>query len=205
MKNIKYQENQTEFVAWLTSLAPWDCFGTMTFRMEVTVASARKQFERWMRHDLPHIPCFYAIEQHPGGHGAHIHCLMRLGTRRRYSVWNNWFSKYGRVRLEPVEKTGGVVGYCAKYCIKSAFEKGWWNVLNVCGRWKGVNIELPTVEKKCPGQKDKFVQKEDMEKVAAGKKEADFADKPAFDAMAQDLLEYNRECQKRSECPTCGD
>jgi hypothetical protein len=139
---MQYCEIEREFVNWVVQLAPWDAFCTFTFELSESVEGARRKFTRWINKNWQGVPVFYVIEIHPGGHGAHIHALMRLGNKRRKEVWRDWFNSFGQARLVPIESIGACAGYCAKYCIKTAFEKGWWNVLNVSGRWQPVTMEL---------------------------------------------------------------
>lgn len=56
----------------------------------------------------------------------HVHALWCdcLGKSRR-EVWQTWFNRYGRARIEPVNNRDDVADYCAKYVSK---ERSWWNV-----------------------------------------------------------------------------
>jgi hypothetical protein len=49
---------------------------------------------------------------------------------RRTEIWDKWFHRYGRARIEPVNKRDDVSDYCAKYVCK---EGAWWNV-NLLGQ-----------------------------------------------------------------------
>ena len=46
-------------------------------------------------------------------------------------VWQTWFKRYGRARIEPVNSRDDVADYCAKYVTK---EGSWWNVKLVGSR-----------------------------------------------------------------------
>jgi len=125
--------SETDFAGWLLTVAPWDTFGTYTYALERSVEGARRNYQWWHRKNFPAVPTFYAIEMHPGGHGAHIHALHRLGqSPRRHEVWASWWPRLGRARVSPIEKIGGCSGYCSKYAVKEAFKNGWWMVLG-CG------------------------------------------------------------------------
>jgi hypothetical protein len=46
-----------------------------------------------------------------------------------------WWGVFeSRAQIVPPVFVGGVAGYCAKYCVKEAYERGWWNVLAVANR-----------------------------------------------------------------------
>jgi hypothetical protein len=45
-----------------------------------------------------------------------------LGPRE---IWREWFHRYGRARIEPVNSRDDVADYCAKYVTK---EDSWWDV-----------------------------------------------------------------------------
>jgi len=69
---------------------------------------------------------FYALEQNPGRDGCHAHALWcDCKNRRRTEIWEKWFHRYGRARIEPVNNRDDVADYCAKYVTK---ENAWWNV-----------------------------------------------------------------------------
>jgi hypothetical protein len=74
---------------------------------------------------------FYALEQNPGRDGYHAHALWcDCKHMRRTEIWDKWFHRYGRARIEPVNKRDDVSDYCAKYVCK---EGAWWNV-NLLGQ-----------------------------------------------------------------------
>lgn len=118
-----------EMATWVHGLAHWDTFATLTFRYQCRDWSAQKAFERFVERQQPGVPVFYALEFNPGDNlGTHVHALLATsGGLYRRAMWSEWFQRYGRARIEPVAKIGGVTGYCSKYCTKS---RVWWNVLN---------------------------------------------------------------------------
>jgi len=117
---------------WVVALAPWDVFFTGTFRFEVRrVDVASRIAERFFSHNVWRRPVFYAVEWHPRGHGCHVHAVIASsGSCYRRGLWRAWFDRYGRARVEPVRDRDQVGRYCAKYCVKQAFRRGWWNALN---------------------------------------------------------------------------
>jgi len=123
---------QWEIEDWVFKLAPWDVWFTGTFKWPVyRVDVASGITERFMAKHLPARPCFYAVEWHPGGHGCHVHALIASsGACYRSGLWRAWFGRYGRARVESVRHADQESSYCAKYCVKHAFAKGWWNALN---------------------------------------------------------------------------
>ena len=120
-----WEEQLAAWRAFLPSLGGWEVFVTGTFRHKSGIATAAKCFERFMRTECPSVSYFYAVELHPGGHGAHVHAML-ADCRRVYRkrVWRAWFTAYGRNRIEPIRKPEGVHAYCAKYVTKAAL---WWN------------------------------------------------------------------------------
>lgn len=126
-------ELQQETVEWLLNLAPWDCFFTCTFAKRVPrLESARSVFVYWMKR-WPGVPVFYAVEQHPGGHGAHLHGLMALAHRgiQRTALWESWFDVYGRNSFLPPRSPGAVAGYCASGSVLEVLKDGCWGLLGV--------------------------------------------------------------------------
>jgi hypothetical protein len=62
---------------------------------------------------------FYALEQNPGRDGFHVHALWcDCKSKSRRAIWQTWFNRYGRARIEPVNNRDDVADYCAKYVTK---------------------------------------------------------------------------------------
>lgn len=69
---------------------------------------------------------FYALEPNPGRDGYHVHALWcDCENKSRRVIWQTWFGRYGRVRIEPIRSRDDVSDYCAKYVTKVAT---WWDV-----------------------------------------------------------------------------
>jgi hypothetical protein len=113
-------------VSWVDSLAPWEVIAHLTFRWEVSLDSARRGYERFMKRSFPYASYFYAEEANPCRDGYHIHALWSdCATLYRKEAWSTWFQRFGRARIEPVRNHGDVASYCAKYVTKAS---AWWNV-----------------------------------------------------------------------------
>ncbi len=113
-------------VDWVHGLAPWEVISHLTFSWEAGLDSTRRCFEKFMRQRTPDVSYFYAIEENPSRDGHHVHALWAdcAGVLRK-GIWRQWFERYGRARIEPVNSREDVAGYCAKYVTK---ERSWWNV-----------------------------------------------------------------------------
>lgn len=111
---------------WVHALASWRVITHNTFVWEASLTSAQRAYERFMRRVLPEVSYFYAIERNPGRDGYHIHALWAdcEGVFRK-KIWEAWFTRYGRNRVEPVLSKADVADYCSKYVTK---EGAWWNV-----------------------------------------------------------------------------
>jgi len=124
----------SEMSAWVHDLAPWQVISHLTFAFRdkfdrgVSIAAAQRAFEKFMRRQLSDVSYFYAIERNgqAAGVGHHVHALFAdcTGMLRTF-VWEKWFNRYGRAKIEPVRSQEDVTGYCAKYVCK---EGAWWNV-----------------------------------------------------------------------------
>jgi hypothetical protein len=115
-----------EMAAWVNALKPWQCISHLTFEWEASLDSTRRNFEKFMRKELPDVDYFYAIESNPSRAGHHVHALWHRPMEiSRKVAWSEWFNRYGRARIEPVRSSEDVTGYCAKYILK---ERAWWNV-----------------------------------------------------------------------------
>ena len=125
---------QIQTVDWLLHLAPWDCFLTCTFKVRIPSADTGRQvFVNWWKERWHGVPCFYAVELHPGGHGAHIHGLMALKRQRiqRTALWESWFNVFGRCSFLPPRSVDAVAGYCAGGSVLEVMKDGCWGILGV--------------------------------------------------------------------------
>lgn len=120
-----YEEKLLHMGVFVERLAQWKVFGTFTFRWVASVDSAKRCFERFIRARLPgNVSVFWVIEVHPGGHGAHAHALFDRTDWPRKEMWEAWFKRYGRARIEPLRSFRGRE-YCAsKYVCK---DTSWWS------------------------------------------------------------------------------
>jgi hypothetical protein len=111
---------------WVHSLAPWQVISHLTFAWEASIWSAQRCYEKFMRIEMRGVSYFYALEENPGRDGFHVHALWcDCKNIRRTEIWEKWFHRYGRARIEPVNSRDDVADYCAKYVTK---EGSWWNV-----------------------------------------------------------------------------
>lgn len=125
-----------QMAGWVSSLAPWQVICHLTWRDRVgddgvargiSVESAARSYEGFMRRSYPHLSYFYAVEPNPSRFGTHVHALWAdaRGVYRK-EAWASWFKRFGRARIEPVRSFEDVSGYCSKYVTKAGGV--WWNV-----------------------------------------------------------------------------
>jgi hypothetical protein len=140
-------------VSWVQGLARWDAWATFTFQTQEALDGhlwlpsadlAERIFLGWHKRLQRGRGAFYVVEQHPGGHGPHLHALLASQGAWRRSLWLSWFNRWGRARVESIHRKGGVAGYCAKhllgYEMTKQFNRGIpWGVLN-CNR--GVDLRV---------------------------------------------------------------
>jgi hypothetical protein len=125
---------------WVHSLAPWQVISHLTFSWEASIWSAQRCYEKFMRNEMRGVSYFYALEENPGRDGYHAHALWcDCKSKSRAMVWKNWFERYGRNRIEPVNSRDDVSDYCAKYICK---EGAWWNIKLLSHRHPQSNILL---------------------------------------------------------------
>jgi|GEM_PF-965293 len=111
---------------WVHKMAPWQVIAHLTFEWEASVWSGQRCYEKFMRKEMWGVSYFYALEQNPGRDGFHVHALWcDCKSKSRQLIWNKWFTRYGRARIEPVNSRDDVADYCAKYVTK---EGAWWDV-----------------------------------------------------------------------------
>jgi hypothetical protein len=123
---IKAAELAVAMGDWVHSLAPWQVISHLTFEWEASIWSAQRCYEKFMRTEMRGVSYFYALEPNPGRDGYHAHSLwMDCLNMRRTEIWDKWFHRYGRARIEPVNSRDDVADYCAKYVTK---DNSWWNV-----------------------------------------------------------------------------
>lgn len=117
--------------AWVSSLASWELVFHGTWKWEASCASAQRGFERWMRREAPDVSYFYALERNPSRDGFHVHSIWaNTAGMYRKTLWERWFERFGRNKLEPIRSRIQVEEYLTKYVTKEVTweERGWWNV-----------------------------------------------------------------------------
>jgi hypothetical protein len=98
----------------------------MTFAWEASIWSAQRCYEKFMKRELWGVDYFYALGQNSSRDGYHVHALWcDCQNKSRPEIWREWFHRYGRARIEPVNSRDDVADYCAKYVTK---EDSWWDV-----------------------------------------------------------------------------
>lgn len=111
---------------WVASLADWQVISHLTFSWEASIWSAQRAYEKFMRLEMWGVSYFYALEQNPCRDGFHVHALWcDCKNKKRSIIWQKWFERYGRNRIEPVNSQTDVTDYVSKYVTK---EGAWWNV-----------------------------------------------------------------------------
>jgi len=124
--HLSTDKQKAELTSWVQSLAPWSVIAHHTFTWESSIWAAQKSFEKFMAKEVRGVSYFYAVEQNPSRAGHHVHALWAdCDEVFRKRIWERWFERYGRNRIEPVNSLNDVAAYCAKYVTK---EGAWWNL-----------------------------------------------------------------------------
>jgi len=103
----------------------WDYFATVTFRTE------RKDpyiaVQRVIETSGNPSRGFYAVEPHSTG-ALHVHAILayddmspRVKEFMPYTLWSDYFKRFGRSKVERVREQSDVSNYCAKYVTKRGF------------------------------------------------------------------------------------
>ncbi len=132
-----------EMAEFVDSLGNWSVIAHHTFEWESSVDSARRNYERFMKKNLPNVGYFFAIEQNPGRDGHHIHALWEDDNAPRKATWKAWKAKYGRNRIEPCRSKADVVSYCSKYVTKG---NSWWNFKLTAARFQRLKLEKSVLQ-----------------------------------------------------------
>lgn len=100
-KEMKKERKPT--LDWIMNRAPWDAWGTFTFRGgNVGAHTCEKRVNEFLQGELPTVTYFYVIEQHKGYNapnssatpagklpGYHAHCLFRFGKELTNKLTTN--------------------------------------------------------------------------------------------------------------------
>lgn len=108
----------------------WDWFVTLTFADFPKSYTAINRFNRWLiylqRKERRRIGFYCAMEFTMQG-VPHFHALMGNLARVRRLTWkDNW--KYGYARIYPYDPKLGANYYLTKYCVKTEYQAGWYDI-----------------------------------------------------------------------------
>lgn len=162
------------YLEWARQIAPWTTKADMTFKWDCTEFEAKKKFEKWMRKTLPSTTYIYAVERDPNqdkvaptglgiNQACHIHAIWDTNWNRlakmnvpRKQIWRDWFSRYGRAKIEPAKDMNDALGYCLKKVF--GYSEAREDPGRVCRRgsvdWNvvfGLGKRGRRLEKRCPG------------------------------------------------------
>ena len=120
-------------VDWMESITGWTTKLDMTFSWNCDEFRAKKLFVRWMQKELPGSTFLYSIERDPNqekvpntgtgiNQACHVHAIsdtnweIQNSTKNRtfQYYWRNWFDRYGRNRIVPVNNVTEATGYALK-------------------------------------------------------------------------------------------
>lgn len=104
----------------------WDFFGTWTFKYadDPTLPQLRRAVQNLSDATHPARLAWFSERGKIGGRG-HLHGLIALHPGDPLTgrdLWNWWFRRYGRCKIEPFDPELGAAGYCAKYLTKDSFD-----------------------------------------------------------------------------------
>ena len=125
--------HREHLINWLEEIAPWSTKLDMTFEWNCDEFRAKRIFTNWMSSILPGSTYVYSIERDPLQHkvantrqglnqACHVHAisdtnwavLREKKNQTRKDVWENWFNRFGRCRVDPVRNVSEATGYCIK-------------------------------------------------------------------------------------------
>lgn len=101
---------------------PWDYWGTLTFKTELTERGTRRAIEAHLRRCHAD-RAFWATEAGKVEGRLHAHCLYRFepdlaGIPQARDVWRDWFKRYGRAHIDRFKQERGAHHYVSKYVTK---------------------------------------------------------------------------------------
>jgi len=119
-------QTSKQYTDWLQG-QEYHYFFTGTFRNEFTINGARRALERsFSTYDNKPEFAFFCIE--PGGmYGRiHTHGLLRYPQGGIFhsatDIWQSWYKRYGRARVEVPRSQENITGYCVKYATKNLIQ-----------------------------------------------------------------------------------
>ena len=100
---------RVEFANWVDSLKEWEWYFTGTFRYECNLEPAERAFKRFVRREMNGASYVYVCESNSGRGGYHLHALFAdCEWMSRKVIWKAWFKRYGRNRIEPIDRGRGL-------------------------------------------------------------------------------------------------
>lgn len=122
----------------------WDWYATLTFRLKFSAASAWRAWNRWSAAHFPLGGWFAAMEftERDGKQVPHLHALVNCSAEESVEdeframlhdphnslAWKHWFKRYGRNSIDGFVAGRGAEGYCSKYVVKNAYDRGEYDV-----------------------------------------------------------------------------
>jgi hypothetical protein len=124
LQNIEVREKMEEFA----EKYEWQFWMTGTFRRDQaykdTIKTKRAFYrfeddlrEKFRKYQIEH---FMAVEKHADGDFTHVHGLLNgLEGLTDTKIWEVWFNKFGRARVEVYDPEKGAAHYLTKYLVKA--------------------------------------------------------------------------------------
>lgn len=125
-----------EYARWFASFS-WDTFATFTFTRRRTVRRAGELFVAFATSGTGSEidACLWGAEPHPGGHGGHVHALIKWHpwvstVDQVFECTRAWRGRFGQhCRLVEYDPYRGAAWYLGKYVLKEAAESGTWGFI----------------------------------------------------------------------------
>lgn len=128
--------------SWLSEFN-WDWYATLTFKFEVpNPINAKRYFARWLKDVDKYLGrdsgAFLAVERFKHNFGTHLHTLVRVGLNDSLfnqevfilPMWDKWFKRYGRAKIEKYDPNLGAGYYVGKYISKELCD------FDTFGKWQ---------------------------------------------------------------------
>lgn len=119
-------KTREQYAKWLGSIA-WHYFFTGTFREDYSIDGTRRAGSRFFS-SFPGLDlCVLFIESGSLYGKIHLHGLVRFNSPIPSAglIWQHWFKKYGRCRVEAPKNEKSVASYCSKYVTKQQKDETW--------------------------------------------------------------------------------